>query len=91
MTDSIGVLWLTVGFGGQLLFGARFLVQWLVSEKQRRSVIPVAFWYLSIGGSVLLLAYAIRQHDPVFIAGQATGVLIYARNLMLLRYTPAAG
>ncbi|HEY9182410.1 MAG TPA: lipid-A-disaccharide synthase N-terminal domain-containing protein [Gammaproteobacteria bacterium] len=87
MTLSMHTLWLAVGFGGQLMFSARFLVQWLVSEKQRRSVIPTAFWYLSIGGGVMLLLYAVYKRDPVFIAGQATGVFIYARNLLLLRGT----
>jgi lipid-A-disaccharide synthase-like uncharacterized protein len=85
VTFSTDLLWLAIGFGGQILFGARFLVQWLVSERQRRSVVPKAFWYLSIGGGAVLLVYAIHQRDPVFIAGQATGVLIYSRNLMLLR------
>jgi lipid-A-disaccharide synthase-like uncharacterized protein len=79
------MLWLAAGFGGQLLFAARFLVQWLVSEKRRRSVIPTAFWYLSIAGGGVLLVYAIHVRDPVFIAGQATGVFIYSRNLLLLR------
>ena len=84
MTWDLDLLWLAIGFGGQLLFASRFIVQWLVSERQRRSVIPTAFWYLSISGGAVLLIYAIHQRDPVFIAGQATGVFIYARNLMLL-------
>lgn len=84
MTWDIDLLWLAIGFGGQMLFGARFIVQWLVSERQRRSVIPTAFWYLSISGGAVLLIYAIHQRDPVFIAGQATGVFIYTRNLVLL-------
>ena len=66
------------------LFAARFLVQWIVSEKQGRSVIPLAFWYLSLFGGILLLAYAIWRQDPVFILGQSTGSLIYARNLYLI-------
>lgn len=85
MTSTEDVVWLTIGFAGQLMFGARFLVQWLVSEKQRRSVIPVAFWYLSIGGGLVLLTYAIHKLDPVFIAGQLMGVFVYGRNLLLLR------
>ena len=72
---------LVLGFTGQALFFMRFLVQWISSEKQKKSVIPVAFWYFSIGGSTLLLAYAIIRRDPVFIVGQATGFLIYIRNL----------
>jgi len=81
---DVDTVWLAIGFSGQLMFAARFLVQWLVSEKKRESVIPKAFWYLSIGGGAVLLAYALHQRDPVFILGQSTGVLIYARNLMLL-------
>jgi len=75
------ILWLAVGLLGQAMFFMRFLVQWLQSERQRRSVIPVAFWYFSIGGGVVLLAYALHRRDPVFIMGQSVGVFIYARNL----------
>ncbi|HEX7000019.1 MAG TPA: lipid-A-disaccharide synthase N-terminal domain-containing protein [Gammaproteobacteria bacterium] len=91
MTLHYHSVWLAIGFTGQLMFAARFIVQWLVSEKRRRSVIPATFWYLSIGGGIVLLLYAIHQRDPVFIAGQATGVLIYGRNLMLLRDGVSAG
>jgi lipid-A-disaccharide synthase-like uncharacterized protein len=76
--------WILVGLGGQLLFMMRFMVQWIVSEKARRSVIPVAFWWLSIGGAAILLAYAIWRADPVFILGQSVGFFIYARNLWLI-------
>ncbi len=76
--------WVIFGLGGQLLFTARFLVQWLASEKVGRSVVPVAFWYLSIGGGLVLLAYAIYRRDPVFILGQSMGVFIYLRNLVLI-------
>ena len=76
---------LAVGFGGQALFSARFIVQWLASEKARRSVVPVAFWYLSMAGGLTLLVYAIYREDPVFMLGQSTGVAIYARNLWLIR------
>jgi len=85
MTWNLDALWLAIGFSGQLLFSARFLIQWIVSEKQRASVVPRSFWYFSIAGGLTLLLYAIHKHDAVFIAGQAAGVLIYARNLMLLR------
>jgi lipid-A-disaccharide synthase-like uncharacterized protein len=85
MSWNIDSVWLAVGLGGQLMFAARFIVQWVVSEKQHRSVIPKPFWYLSIGGGLVLLVYAIHRRDPVFILGQATGCFIYARNLMLLR------
>jgi lipid-A-disaccharide synthase-like uncharacterized protein len=77
-------IWLIIGFGGQILFSLRFLVQWLASEKQKKSVIPVSFWYFSLGGSFLLLAYAIHRQDPVFILGQSMGFVIYIRNLVLI-------
>ncbi len=77
-------LWLGIGFLGQVLFSLRFLIQWLVSERQGRSVIPRAFWYFSLAGSAVLLAYAIHKKDPVFIVGQGLGLLIYIRNLQLL-------
>ena len=77
-------VWLGVGFAAQALFAARFLVQWIVSERKGRSVIPLAFWYLSLAGGGMLLAYAIWRRDPVFILGQSTGFLIYSRNLYLI-------
>jgi lipid-A-disaccharide synthase-like uncharacterized protein len=77
--------WLIIGFLGQGLFSARFLVQWIVSERRSESVIPVAFWVFSLFGGAFLLAYAIYRADPVFIVGQAAGLLVYARNLMLIR------
>jgi lipid-A-disaccharide synthase-like uncharacterized protein len=77
--------WLLVGFGGQALFMGRFVVQWLASERLRRSVIPVSFWYLSIVGALVLLVYAAHRRDPVFVAGQGLGVAIYLRNLALIR------
>jgi lipid-A-disaccharide synthase-like uncharacterized protein len=77
-------IWLAIGFTGQALFSMRFLIQWLSSERQRKSVIPVAFWYFSIVGGVTLLAYAIYRKDPVFIIGQLTGVFIYSRNLYFI-------
>jgi lipid-A-disaccharide synthase-like uncharacterized protein len=76
--------WVIVGLSGQFLFSLRFLVQWIVSERRKESVIPVAFWYLSLGGSLILLAYAIYRQDLVFILGQSTGSFIYMRNLMLI-------
>lgn len=79
------LIWVAVGLGGQLLFTARFLVQWIASEKAKRSVVPVAFWYFSIGGAAVLLAYAIYRADPVFILGQSMGFFIYARNLWFIR------
>jgi lipid-A-disaccharide synthase-like uncharacterized protein len=73
--------WVILGFVAQAMFSARFLVQWIASERAGRSVIPLAFWTFSIGGGVLLLAYALYRKDPVFIAGQAFGVFVYLRNL----------
>jgi len=78
-------LWLLVGFGGQALFMGRFVIQWLVSERSGRSVIPISFWYLSIAGALVLLVYAVHRRDPVFVAGQGLGVAIYLRNLYLIR------
>ena len=77
-------MWLAVGFVGQLAFTGRFVLQWLYSEYKKRSVIPVGFWYLSIIGSALLLAYAIYRQDPVFIVGQSFGFIAYLRNLQLI-------
>ena len=76
--------WIAVGFFGQALFSARFLVQWVSSERLKRSVVPRAFWYFSVAGGLTLLAYAIHRQDPVFILGQACGVFIYLRNLQLI-------
>lgn len=76
--------WYLVGFAGQFFFMMRFVVQWLSSEKQRRSTIPHAFWFFSILGGSILLTYAIWQKDPVFIAGQALGMTIYLRNLYFI-------
>ncbi|MBN2906904.1 MAG: lipid-A-disaccharide synthase N-terminal domain-containing protein [Rhodobacteraceae bacterium] len=76
--------WVTVGLCGQILFMMRFLVQWVQSERERRSVIPLAFWYFSLGGGLVLLSYAIWRRDPVFILGQSTGLFIYSRNLWLI-------
>jgi lipid-A-disaccharide synthase-like uncharacterized protein len=73
--------WVALGFLAQGLFTARFLVQWIASERAGRSVIPLAFWLFSIGGGLLLLVYALYRKDPVFIAGQAFGVFVYLRNL----------
>ena len=77
-------IWLVIGFLGQALFSARFLVQWIASEKARKSIIPHAFWLFSVGGGATLLAYAIYRRDPVFIAGQAGGLLIYMRNIYFI-------
>jgi lipid-A-disaccharide synthase-like uncharacterized protein len=78
-------IWVSIGFLGQLLFTSRFLVQWIASERKRESVIPMAFWWLSISGGLTLLCYAIWRQDPVFILGQSTGLVVYVRNLILIR------
>ncbi|MDF1872321.1 lipid-A-disaccharide synthase N-terminal domain-containing protein [Vannielia sp.] len=76
--------WVLIGLGGQLLFTGRFLVQWIASERARRSVVPLAFWWFSIGGGAVLLAYALYRQDPVFVLGQSMGLFIYLRNLYLI-------
>jgi lipid-A-disaccharide synthase-like uncharacterized protein len=76
--------WVILGFVAQLMFTGRFLVQWIESERQGRSVIPIGFWFFSIAGGLLLLAYALYRRDPVFIAGQAFGLFVYVRNLYLI-------
>jgi lipid-A-disaccharide synthase-like uncharacterized protein len=77
-------VWVTIGFLGQVLFGVRFVIQWLATEKKRESVIPIAFWYFSLAGGLVLFIYSIYRRDPVFIAGQGLGLFIYARNLYLI-------
>ncbi|MFH1415768.1 MAG: lipid-A-disaccharide synthase N-terminal domain-containing protein [Elusimicrobiota bacterium] len=81
---NIETVWLGIGFLGQICFFMRFLVQWIISEKKGESVIPVVFWYFSIGGGLMLLIYAIWRRDPVFILGQSCGMIVYARNLVLI-------
>jgi lipid-A-disaccharide synthase-like uncharacterized protein len=76
--------WVVLGFAAQALFTMRFVVQWIASERARKSVIPIAFWFFSIGGGVLLLAYALYRRDPVFIAGQALGLVVYFRNVYFI-------
>lgn len=76
--------WIVLGFLAQALFMMRFVVQWLASERAKRSVVPVAFWFFSLGGGTLLLIYAIQRQDPVFILGQGLGLFIYIRNLWLI-------
>jgi len=82
--STIDIIWLVIGFGGQTMFSMRFLLQWLYSEKHKKSIIPVSFWYYSIAGSIILLIYAIHKRDPVFTLGQSFGILIYARNLYFI-------
>ncbi|MCD6288819.1 MAG: lipid-A-disaccharide synthase N-terminal domain-containing protein [Candidatus Hydrogenedentes bacterium] len=81
-----GRFWILFGFAAQLIFTARFLVQWLASERKGKSYIPVSFWYLSLVGAAMLLIYAVFwKHDPVVALGQSTGGIVYVRNLMLIK------
>jgi lipid-A-disaccharide synthase-like uncharacterized protein len=77
-------LWVLIGLIGQALFMMRFVAQWFASERSQRSVVPEVFWYFSLGGGLILLAYAIKRNDPVFIIGQATGLFIYIRNVVFI-------
>lgn len=76
--------WVAFGLAGQLLFGSRFIVQWISSERKKSSHIPIVFWYLSLCGGIVTAAYAIHRRDPVFIIGQSAGLIVYVRNLMLI-------
>lgn len=80
-TPTTELIWLAVGLSAQAMFSMRFLLQWLASERARRSIVPEAFWYFSFAGGLMLFAYAIYRMDPVFILGQGGGLLIYARNI----------
>ncbi len=77
-------LWVAFGLMGQMLFGSRFIVQWIASERKKSSYIPMAFWYLSLCGGIVTTIYAIHRRDPVFIVGQSAGLIVYVRNLMLI-------
>ena len=85
MNIDIPAMWLAVGFLGQALFSARFILQWIASEREKRSVVPVAFWWFSLLGGITLLTYAIHRRDPVFILGQSAGLIVYLRNLYFVR------
>lgn len=77
-------IWICIGFLGQAMFTMRFFVQWLASEKEKKSIIPTAFWYFSLAGGLILFSYAVYRQDPVFILGQGTGLFIYLRNLYFI-------
>lgn len=77
-------IWRGIGLLGQGLFFSRFLVQWVVSERRKESVIPLYFWYLSLSGGIILFFYAMHIRDPIFILGQSCGIFVYARNLVLV-------
>lgn len=89
MDWSDSTVWLAIGLAGNTAFFARFLVQWIASERAGRSYVPVVFWYLSIAGSLILLAYAIHRRDPVFTLAFLPNCVVYVRNLVLLRRTGA--
>ena len=76
--------WVLFGLLGQLAFSLRFIVQWMVSERKKESVVPVAFWYLSLLGGMILFVYALYKQDIVFIIGQGSGLIVYIRNLVLI-------
>jgi len=85
--------WVIFGFAGQFLFMMRFIYQWIASEKARKSVMPEAFWYFSLGGGLVVFVYALHKQDPVFILGQGLGVFIYLRNIYFIwrhRRNPAS-
>ncbi len=81
---SIELTWVLIGLLGQSLFFMRFLMQWIATERARRSVVPEVFWYFSIGGGMIVLAYGIHRADPVIILGQCAGVTVYTRNLYFI-------
>ncbi len=83
-TPTTELVWLLIGFSAQLMFSMRFILQWIASERARRSIVPETFWYFSFIGGLMLFAYAIYRVDPVFIMGQGTGLLIYARNIYFI-------
>lgn len=85
--SSVDLIWLSIGLTGQCLFMARFIVQWIYSERHGQSLIPVSFWYLSLSGGLIVLAYGVHKLDPVIILGQLPGTLVYSRNLMLIHRT----
>ena len=78
-------LWVVLGFLGQACFGCRMLVQWIWSERVKKSVIPIYYWYFSIAGALIIFTYAIHRRDPVFVIGQFFGLFIYVRNVMLMK------
>lgn len=81
---STETIWLAIGFFGQALFFGRWVIQWIASERKSESQVPIAFWYMSLIGGLITLAYAIYRNDPVFISGQGIGTFVYLRNLALI-------
>ena len=83
-TPTLELVWIAVGLLAQAMFSMRFLIQWIATERARASIVPETFWYFSFAGGLLLLSYAIYRGDPVFILGQATGLVIYVRNIYFI-------
>jgi lipid-A-disaccharide synthase-like uncharacterized protein len=83
--SAIPLGWLVTGYLGQAMFSCRFLIQWITSERKKQSVVPILFWWFSLAGGLCLLSYAIHRRDPVFILGQSAGLVVYVRNLILIR------
>lgn len=81
---AVDLSWIAIGLIGQCLFMMRFIVQWIHSERHQQSLIPVSFWYLSLSGGLIVLAYGVHRLDPVIILGQLPGTIVYVRNLMLI-------
>ncbi len=77
--------WILFGFLAQFVFFLRFVIQWVVLEKEKKSIIPIAFWYLSIIGSLMILVYSIKRADPVFITASIFNTMIYLRNIVLIK------
>lgn len=90
VTEALTNPWVFFGFVGQFLFFTRWIVQWVASEKAKRSYIPISFWYISLSSGFILLIYAIHRVDPVFILGQGVGLANYTRNIMLIRAEKSA-
>ncbi len=87
---STETIWIGIGFLGQGLFFGRWVVQWIASERTAESRVPISFWYMSLIGGLITLTYAIYRMDPVFIAGQSVGAVVYLRNLVLIHRTGRA-
>jgi lipid-A-disaccharide synthase-like uncharacterized protein len=90
VSSPAGFVWVTLGFLGQLLFTGRMLVQWFVSEREKRSVVPTAFWWMSLIGATMLLVYFVWRKEPIGVLGQATGWFVYVRNLLMIHRQRAA-
>jgi lipid-A-disaccharide synthase-like uncharacterized protein len=88
ITTPLGLAWVALGLLGQVLFTGRMLLQWVVSEKEHRSVVPTGFWWMSLGGATMLVVYFVWRKDLVGVLGQTTGWLIYLRNLWLIYFPP---